>query len=401
MSKVSVVKVVGPLAKYAPGFSRELKNRGYTDLSVAQQLRLVAHVSRWLDAEGLEVSELTPERIEAFSTARRGDGYTALRTPRALRPLHEFLQRQGVVPAPQVPQPVTAEERLLERYRSCLENERALVDKVVVKWVQVAALFLADHPGVAEGTSGLGAAEVSAFCVRELPPRAGSSARNLAAALRSFLRYLHVEGLIEAPLAQAVPPVSGHKGARLPRAVAPSTLSAMLASCDRRTATGRRDYAIMVLLARLGLRAGEVAGLVLEDIDWVNGEVLVHGKGARNERLPLPDDVGAALAGYLKRGRPRAETRAVFLRAIAPAIGLTPVGITWVVYSACERAGVPKVGAHRLGHSAATQMLRAGASLSEIAQVLRHAALGSTTIYAKVDFVALRPLAQPWPGGAA
>jgi site-specific recombinase XerD len=210
-----------------------------------------------------------------------------------------------------------------------------------------------------------------------------------------------VEGLIKAPLAQAVPPVSGSKGAGLPRAVASATLTALLASCDRRTATGRRDYAIMVLLARLGLRAGEVARLSLDDIDWGNGEVLVHGKGGRDDWLPLPDDVGAALAGYLKRGRQRAETRAVFLRAIAPAVGLTPVGVTWVVYSACQRAGVPKIGAHRLRHSAATEMLRAGASLTEIGQVLRHAALGTTAIYAKVDFVALRPLAQPWPGGAA
>lgn len=256
MSKMSVVKVVGSLEAYAPGFGRWLKNRGYTDLSVAQQLRLMAHVSRWLNQEGLEAAEFTFERADAFCTARRGEGYTSLRTPRALRPLQEFLQHQGVVPPPQVPQPVSAEERLLERYRSCLENERALVNNVVVKWVQVAALFLADHPGLAEGTAELGAAEVSAFCARELPPRAGSSARNLAAALRSFLRFLHVEGLITAPLAQAVPPVSGRKGAGLPRAVAPSTLSALLASCDRRTATGRRDYAVMVLLARLGLRAG-------------------------------------------------------------------------------------------------------------------------------------------------
>jgi site-specific recombinase XerC len=332
------------MAPYAPEFGRLLKSRGYTDLSVAGQLRLMAHVSRWLSQEGLEVSAFTFERTDAFCAARRGEGYTGPRTPRALRPLQEFLQHQGVVPLPQVLPPVSAQEQLLERYRSYLENERALVDNVVVKWVQVAALFLADHPRLAQGRSRFAAGEVSAFCARELPPRAGSSAKNLAAALRSFLRYLHMEGLIDAPLAQAVPAVSGHKGAGLPRAVAPSTLTALLASCDRRTAAGRRDYAVMVLLARLGLRAGEVAGLVLEDIDWVNGEVLVHGKGGRNERLPLPDDVGAALAGYLKRGRPRAETRAVFLRLIAPVVGLTSVGITWVVYSACARAGVPKVG---------------------------------------------------------
>jgi len=401
MSKESVVKVVGPMAAYAPEFGRELKSRGYTDISVAQQLRLMAHVSRWLDREGLGAPAFTAERIEAFCRARRYEGYTSKRTPRGLRPLQEFLESQRVVPPPQVPQPVTAEERLLDHYRNYLVTERGLVELGVARWVQSAQRFLVDHPGLAQGQGGLDAAGVGAFCARELPKRAGSSARNLAAALRSFLRFLHVEGLIDAPLAQAVPPVSGAKGAGLPRAVPAATIAALLASCDRRRATGRRDYAIMMLLARLGLRAGEVAHLKLEDIDWQGGEVLVHGKGGRDERLPLPDDVGAALAGYLKRGRQRGETRAVFLRAIAPALGLTPGGVTWVVYSACQRAGVPRIGAHRLRHSAGTQMLRAGAPLGEIAQVLRHADLATTQIYAKVDFVALRPLAQPWPGGVA
>lgn len=401
MSKVSVVKVVGPLGSYAPGFCRELKKRGYTELSVAQQLRLMAHVSRWLDAEGIEASALTPERIEAFFLVRRNEGYTSLRTPRALRPLREFLESHGVMPLPRATPPVSAQELLLERYRTYLATERGMVAQGVLRWVRAAEAFMADHPGLADGTAGLNASAVSAFCVRELPRRNSSSAKNLAAALRSFLRYLHVEGLIEAPLAQAVPSVSASKGAGLPRAVTPPTLRALLASCDRRTATGRRDYAIMVLLARLGLRAGEVARLSLDDIDWGAGEVLVHGKGGRHERLPLPDDVGAALAGYLQRGRPGADTRAVFVRSIAPAVALSPPGITWVVYSACARAGVPKIGAHRLRHGCATEMLAAGASLGEIGQVLRHAAVATTAIYAKVDFVALRPLAQPWPGGAA
>jgi integrase/recombinase XerD len=401
MSKMSVVNVVGPLAAYAPRFGHELKDSGYTDLSVAGQLRLMAHVSRWLDREGIEVTALTPERIEAFCTARRAEGYTNLRTPRAIRPLQEFLQSQGVLPPPQVPQPESAQERLLERYRSYLVSERGMVEQGVSRWVQVGERFLADHPGLANGTAELGAAEVSTFCARELPPRAGSSAKNLAAALRSFLRFLHVEGLIETPLVQAVPPVAGTKGAGLPRAVPSATLTALLASCDRRTAIGRRDYAIMVLLARLGLRAGEVARLSLDDVDWRSGELLVHGKGGSNQRLPLPHDVGAAMAGYLERGRPHADARAVFLRAIAPAIGLTGGAVTQVVYAACERAEVPKVGAHRLRHSCATEMLGAGASLVEIGQVLRHAAVGTTAIYAKVDFVALRPLAQPWPGGVA
>jgi integrase len=393
--------MTGPLAPHAPGFGHTLKSRGYADLSVEAQLRLMAHVSRWLAQEGLETTALNPERIEAFCAVRRAEGFTTLRTPKAVAPLQEFLQDQGVLLAPRPRAAVTADQQLLDRYRDYLVSERGLVERGVARWVQAAEVFLADHPGVADGTQELGAAVVGAFCARELPPRADSAAKNLAAALRSFLRFLHIEGVIAAPLAQAVPPVSGTKGKGLVRSVSSTALARLLRSCDRRTGIGRRDYAIILMLARLGLRAGEVARLQLDDIDWRTGDLLVHGKGGRDERLPLPDDVGAALAGYLRRGRPQADTRAVFLRAIAPVVGLTPGGMTWVVYAACERSGVPRVGAHRLRHRAATEMLRAGGSLAEVGQVLRHAAVGTTAIYAKVDFVALRPLALPWPGGAA
>lgn len=398
MAGRSQVKVAGPLAPYGPGFAEKLRDSGYTDLSVAGQLRFMAHLSRWMTGQDLDAAGLTAGRIEEFVVARRAAGYRGLRTIRAMRPLHDYLQAVGACPQPPAaPEPVDGQGRLLARYRDYLVVERGLVKQVVSRWLQVAALFLADHPGPAIGGSAV-AADVAAFCARELPRRCGSPARELAAALRTFLRFLHLEGLVAAPLAQAVPPVANRRSAGLPRGVPPTTLARLLACCDRRTGTGRRDYAILLLLARLGLRAGEVARLCLDDIDWRAGDLLVHGKGGRDERLPLPCDVGAAVAGYLRRGRPRADTRVVFLRAIAPNVGLTPNGITWVVYSACDRAVLPRVGAHRLRHTAATQMLRAGAPLTEIGQVLRHAAVGTTAIYAKVDLDALRPLAPSWPG---
>jgi site-specific recombinase XerD len=401
MSKRSVVRVAGPLAPYATGWANELKSRGYTALSVEGHLRLMAHASRWLAAGGLEAGAFTLERTEEFSADRKAAGYSSLHTVRAVEPLREYLEAQGVLLPPPAHEPGNADERLLDRYRSYLVCERSLVEQVVAKWMHSAAQFLADHPGLADGAIEVGMAEVSAFCVRELASQNGSSARNSAAALRSFLRFLHVEGVIAAPLAQAVPAVANRKGAGLPRGVPPTTISQLLVSCDRRTRLGRRDYAILLLLTRLGLRAGEVARMALEDIDWRNGELVVHGKGNRDQRLPLPVDVGAAVAGYLQKGRQRCDTRKVFLRAIAPTIGLSPGGITWVVYSACERACVPKFGAHRLRHSAATEMLRAGASLVEVGQILRHANVGTTAIYAKVDFGSLRPLAPFWPGSAA
>jgi len=399
MKKQRVVNVTGPMAPYASGFGRELKQRGYTDLSAAQQLRLMAHASRWLAARDLAATAFSPEEIESFCVERRAAGYRGLRTAKAVGPLQEFLQGQGVLPTPTPSEPVSADEKLLEHYRNYLVNERGLVANGVSSYVRSAVSFLAGHPGVASG-SGISAAQVQAFCVRELPERGGSAARNLAGGLRSLLRFLHVAGLINAPLAQAVPPVARRRGSAV-RGVSAATLSQLLASCDRRRDVGRRDYAMVLVLARLGLRAGEVTRLTLDDIDWRNGELVVRGKGGRDERLPLPADVGAAIAGYLPRGRPRSEDRAVFLRAIAPRTAMSPTGVTHVVYAACDRAGVARIGAHRLRHSAATQMLRGGASLTEVAQVLRHVNLATTAIYAKVDFVSLRPLAPSWPGGAA
>ena len=253
------------------------------------------------------------------------------------------------------------------------------------------------------GLERLCAADVSMFLARECPKRSVSGARDLVCALRSFLRFLHLAGLIDAPLVWAVPSVADLRDRTLPRGLEPAAVKKLLASCDRRKLVGRRDYAILLLLSRLGLRAGEVAAIGLDDVDWRSGLLLVAGKGGRHDELPLPVDVGEALVSYLRR-RPRCESRALFLRVTAPRTGLNRSTIGWVVRSACDRAGLPRVGAHRLRHTAATEMLRRGASLAEIGQVLRHREQKTTAIYAKVDRNALRALARPWPsqgGGAA
>lgn len=400
MSDPLEIRVSGPLGGYASAFAQELRGRGYTRLTVAGHLRLMAHLSRWLSGEGLDAAALTPERIEAFCAVRRAAGYRRLRTARAVTPLWEFLRRQGACATPPTPAPADAPQRLLERYRAYLVDERGLKPKVVSAWLQAALLFLTEHPLLAsDGRSTVGAGQIAAFCARELPRRGPATARNLACALRSFLRFAHLNGLVDVPLVQAVPAVANRQHSGLPDPVTPTQLERLVAGCDRRTRAGRRDVAVLLLLARLGLRAGEVAALGLDDIDWHAGELLVRGKGGRDERMPLPADVGAAVAGYLQHGRPRAVgTRAVFVRAIAPTVALTPTGITWIVYAACDRAGLPRAGAHRLRHCAATGMLRAGASLVEVGQALRHTQVGTTSIYAKVDHVRLRPLAPPWPG---
>jgi integrase len=229
-----------------------------------------------------------------------------------------------------------------------------------------------------------------------------SGARDLVCALRSLLRYLHLAGLIESPLVWAVPSVADLRDRTLPRGLEPGAVKKLLATCDRRRLVGRRDFAILLLLSRLGLRAGEVAGLRLDDVDWRRGELLVRGKGGRHDVLPLPVDVGEAVVSYLRR-RPRCKCRELFLRVTAPRQGLNRSTIGWVVRAACDRAGLARCGAHRLRHTAATEMLRQGASLGEIGQVLRHREQKTTAIYAKVDRTALGELVRPWPsrGGVA
>ncbi len=243
--------------------------------------------------------------------------------------------------------------------------------------------------------------EITDFVLRECRRRGPGSARNLVASLRSLLRFCYLQGHTSRQLAPAVPAAAGWRGGALPRGVEAGQVSRLLRSCDRRTVMGRRDYAILVLLSRLGLRVGEVAALTLDDIDWRHGEIVICGKGGRRERLPLPADAGRALAGYLSGGRPALASRFLFLRVLAPRDGLSPTGIATVVRSACDRAGLPRAGAHRLRHSTASEMLRAGAGLPEVAQVLRHASLATTAIYAKVDRATLRSLARPWPGSTA
>ena len=400
--RVWVPVVSGPLAPFAAGFASWLTSRAYSPSAAADRLYQFDQLSRWLEREGLGVDELTGEQAERFAAARRVAGLVTWVAPQSTMLPLGYLRVLGVVPAPAPVVEQGSLEELLEDYRRHLSIERGLSDHTVLDAYEPAArLFLAGW----EAPDGLGlerlcAADVSSFLARECPKRSVSGARDLVCALRSFLRYLHLAGLIEAPLVWAVPSVADLRDRTLPRGLEPTAVRRLLASCDRRRLVGRRDYAILLLLARLGLRAGEVAAIGLDDVDWRRGELLVRGKGSRQDLLPLPVDVGEAIVSYLRR-RPRCECRALFLRVTAPRGALDRCTVSWVVRAACDRAGLARVGAHRLRHTAATQMLRAGASLPEIGQVLGHREQKTTAIYAKVDRDALRTLARPWPGGAA
>ena len=401
MGEASRVRVTGPLAEHAEGFGELLAGLGYTPLSAANQLRVMARLSRWLAERGLGPGDLTAERVDAFLAWCRASGYTCWLSVRGLGPLLGFLRGLGVAPGPRCDRPATAGECLLGRYRAYLAGERGLAASTIGRYVAEARLFL-DRAAGADlgGLAGLTAAEVSRFVAAECRGRGTGSAKNLVTALRSLLRFLFLDGVIAADLAGAVPAVAGWRGAGLPKALPEGQVAALLASCDRGTATGRRDFAVLALLARLGLRACEAAVLELDDIDWRAGTVTVRGKGRRDEQLPLPWDTGEALAGYLRDGRAAgAASRRVFLLSRAPGGGLSAGAVKAIIRERSRAAGLAPFGAHRLRHTAATQMLRAGSPLAEVGQVLRHRSAATTAIYAKVDHAALSQLALPWPGG--
>jgi integrase len=315
----------------------------------------------------------------------------------------EYLRGVGVVPAEVTPVAVDDPlERILAGFRRWLLDERGLIELSASRYEKAARLFLTGRLGAdGSGLDRLTGADVSLFLAAEFPRCTVAMARQLTCGLRWLFRYLYLTGAISNPLVWAVPAVADLRDRSLPRGLEAAVVRRLLASCDRRRTIGRRDYAVLLLLWRLGLRAGEVAAITLDDIDWRAGELLIHnGKGRRDQRLPLPADVGEAIVSYLQR-RPQIEDRAVFLRAIAPAKGISRRGISAIVGAACKRAGVPGAGSHAMRHTAAIEMLKGGATLQEIAEVLRHQDPRTTTRYAKVDRKTLRRLARPWPQGGA
>jgi site-specific recombinase XerD len=400
MADVSRVGVAGPLGPFAAGFVDDLQRQGFQPVTVGKHVALLAGLSNWLATEGIAAPGLSSDVAERFCAARRAAGHTDRATIKALGPLLTYLRGLGVAPLASTPACEGPVEELLSRFRRYLEQERGLVPAAARGYVDKVRPFVVRF----EGPDGLelsrvNVAEVRAFVV-EVCPRLGRCAAQLTVvALRSLLRFLHLEGALERSLTGAVPSVFGSRLSGLPKRLEPGQVDALLASCDRSTVIGVRDLAILTVLARLGLRAAEVAGLSLEDIDWRAGELVVRGKGGRSEQLPLPVDVGEAIVGYLRDGRPSsAQDRAVFVRVRAPHHRLSPGGVTYVVEAAALRAGLGQVHAHRLRHTAASEMLRAGATLPEVGQVLRHRHARSTAIYAKVDREALRQIARPWPG---
>jgi integrase/recombinase XerD len=396
------VQMSGPLSAFADGYREELLARGYGADGATKQLQLMAHLSRWIRARGLVPGALGGWEIERFVAERRSS-HRDLVSVWALEPLLGYLCGLGVVPLAGSREAPTPAGELLNRYSDYLRVRRGVKASTIRNYCNHARDFLTDREQRFGGPAleTLDVAAINDWMLRESRRLSVSSTGAAAGALRSFLRFLHVDGVIDRDLAVAVPMVARWRLASLVRAVDPLLLTRLLSACDRATVMGRRDFAIITLLSRLGLRIAEVATLRLEDIDWHAGELVIHGKSQRRERLPLPVDVGEAIVDWLRHGRPGCASRVVFTRLRAPHAGLQPASLNGIVHRACERAEVPAITAHQLRHTAATEMLRAGAGLREVGQVLRHRGSEVTSIYAKVDRRALAALVQPWPGAAA
>jgi site-specific recombinase XerD len=402
-SKIIESAPVGPLSRYIEPYIAFVSELGFASSSVYEQIRVIVMFSRWLLGSGCKIRDLNESVTESFLCDELRGQWPHKAARATLRRLLALLRRIGVVPAGKSSLPPNPSQQLTEDYRHFLLAERALSPATIDGWVRFIEKFLSELFGARTlKLAKLRATDVTAFVQRHARCHSPSHARKLVTAMRSFLRYLRYRGLIEVDLDRAVPKVARWSLSDLPKHLPAGAVQRVLDSCDLETSTGRRDYAILLLLARLGLRAGEVIRLKLEDIDWDNAVITICGKSGHRTQLPLPMDAGQAIASYLRRDRPQCSSRSLFIRAYAPLTGLNHANaIAKIVQCALERAGVESArkGAHLLRHSLATSMLRNGASLGDIGEVLRHKSADTTAIYAKVELDALKTLAVRWPGG--
>ena len=394
----------GPMATHIRAFAASRTALGYAKGSLQREIRLAAGFSRWLKQKGIALHRVDADQVARYLRHRRRQVRPGPGDAAALRHLLEFLRREGVIAAEAIAaRRLTPVERSVHAYVEYLRDARALASATITNYAPFIRAFLMDRFGGGPlRLARLTAHDVVRFVQRQAPRLHLKRAKLLTSALRSFFQYARYQGAVTLDLAAAVPTVANWSMSSIPRAIGDEQVHQLLASIDRRTVMGRRDYAIVLLLARLGLRANEVAGLDLEDINWTAGQVSVRGKRGHRTALPLPADVGAAIAAYLRHGRPPSSSRRVFLRSKAPIQGfLGQCAIGSIIRHRLHRAGIaaPTTGAHQFRHALATRMLRHGASLAEIGEILRHRSPQTTMVYAKVDLPALRTLALPWPGG--
>ena len=387
-----------PIGSHLDGFTAWLAQRGYARTTIRQHVWALAAFGRWLHRRGRSGRGLRRRDADDFCR-RRCAVPCRVRDSAALGQFLAYLEAVHVmvVPAPVIDRSPLAQ--IHGRYAAYLQHDRALAPSSATRNWFVLRRFLVERFGDGPiALRDLRPDDVTRYLLRHVPAQSRFSTH--VSMLRSFLRFLWHAGDTDRDLAAAIPPLRRWRLVDVPKYLPAAEVAHLLASVDRTSASGRRNYAILLLLARLGLRAGEVVRLELQDLDWRAGELTVRGKGSVHARLPLPREVGAALVTYLRTDRPTCATRRVFVCLKAPHRGLGhPATVSTLVHCALNRAGLtpPTTGAHLLRHSLATDLLRHGASLGDIGEVLRHQQLQTTEIYAKVDVDRLRTLAQPWP----
>lgn len=393
----------GPLDKHLDAYAAAVAEQGYALNSIRSQIVVIADFSQWLQQKRIAVPSLDSNVLDRFlkrrgrqGGTRRGDGRALNRLLAMLRPPGVEPERERTVESPR--------QRVINGFQHYLLQERRLSPATPHNYLPVIDQFLSERfPRKVLNLSAIRAVDVTDFVRHHAHQLSPGRAALMVTALRSFFRYLLHRGDVATDLAACVPTVPKWKFAVLPKFLSADSVQRVLDGCDRQTSIGRRNYAILLLLARLGLRAGEVVGLNLEDIDWKEGLIAIRGKGGKSVLMPLPVDVGEAIATYLRQDRARCSVRRVFIRHRAPLVGFrNSLAICSLVMRALKEAGVESAhtGAHVFRHSLATNLLREGCSLDEIGELLRHRSPDTTAIYAKVDLVALRTLALPWPGGS-
>jgi integrase/recombinase XerD len=393
----------GLFGPYLDAYAGQLRDRGYNYAVAGLHLRLIGDFGRWTKLNRVPEAQFSFEHAQRYARYRRRKRKATGCDASAIKEFIEFLRQCKVVPVSGVVEQRAASGSVLEDFVRYLRDERALAPATIKYYREFAQEFLLDQFGSAGGVDFevLGAADVLRFiqgrACRDLTKRA----KLMVTALRAFCRYLQYKGIIDTDLASAVPSVAQWSKASLPKSIPSDQVELVLSSRKGNEAIERRDYATFLLLARLGLRAGEVVSLMLDDIDWQEGFIAIRGKGGISTRMPLLAEVGEAIASYLLEARPSSKLRFVFLSARAPVTRMTVSGLSTRVRDALDALGIQATnrGTHLFRHSLATNMLREGASLREIGELLRHRSTQTTEVYAKVDLVSLRPLALPWPGG--
>jgi site-specific recombinase XerD len=392
---------LGPIGLYIDAFVQHLAEQGYARWTAKEKIRVVYRFSGWLQKKGRAVEDVDERVASEFLRYRRRRGLSVHGAPPALRDLLGYLRDARIIPRAHVKRgPFHAIEGCFTRF---LNEERGLAKPTIDHYIPTVRAFLSERFGGGPvDPHELTPKDIPGFILRHAKRVGPRHVQLITTVLRSFFRFLYGRGEISMDLAASVPSVADWRLSGLPKYLEPEQVERLLKTCNRATRAGRRDYAILLFLARLGLRAGEVVHMELDDMDWENGEIMVRGKSHRQDRLPVPKDVGEALAAYVCEGRPRCSSRRVFLRLRAPVQGFTSsVAICNIVQRALARAGLHpgRKGSHLLRHSLAVKMLRGGASLAEIGEVLRHELPATTEIYTKVDVAALRALVLPWQGG--